>query len=691
MALFSRRSPAAPLSGEDYRQVFELAFDAMLVFDAETEVVLDVNPRACELYGFTREEFLGMRLSALSKDVEKGKQKIAEVLDRSAAVQLDTVQFRKDGSEMHLEICASKVTVNGRDAILTANRDVTNRKDDEARVLASEQKYRQLFERNLAGVFRNTLDGKMIDCNDAWIKILGLESREEAIGLNVRELYFEPGERDELVKRLKVERALTNVEVRLRRADGREICVLENISLVEDANGESIVEGTMFDITERKEAEEQIAYQAYHDPLTGLPNRKLFELRLMPAISQARREGHPMAVLFIDLDRFKSINDSMGHGIGDEILRQAGARMSPLIRSEDSLARVGGDEFTIMLSRIGGPHDAIRVAQKLLETIAHPYHVGDHAFYISASIGIAMFPTDGDSSEVLIKNADSAMYRAKELGRNGYQLCTGTIAGKAMELLILEVSLRAAGGNGELALEYQPQVDLMTGRVVGVEALLRWRHPQRGLISPATFIPIAENSGLILQIGEWVLKTACEQLKRWHRMGHGDLRMAVNISARQFQQPELLATIRDILHESGVAPECLELEITETTAMQNTERTIAVLHKLKEMGIRIAIDDFGTGHSSLNYLKRFPLDVLKIDQSFVRDIMRSGSDAAIVLAVIAMARGVNLELIAEGVETEEQKNFLIDHGCNQMQGYLFSRPLPTAAVEGFLSAGMVSS
>lgn len=689
MALFSRR-PSTPLTGDDYRKLFESAFDAMLVFDAETEAVLEVNASACALYGFTREELMGMHLTAISKDVQLGRQKITQVLEGTEAIQLETTQFRKDGTEIHLEVCASKIIVDGRVAILTVNRDRTGRKRNEAVVQASERKYRQLFERNLAGVFRNAVDGRIIDCNEACVRILGLATRQQTVGRNAGEMYTNPSERKALMKRLEVEREITNVEVRLRRADGREITVLENISLVDLGDGEPIVEGTMFDITERKEAEEQIAYQAYHDSLTGLPNRKLFELRLVPAISQARREGHSMAVLFADLDRFKSINDSMGHGVGDEILRQAATRMEPLIRTEDSLARVGGDEFTVMLSRISGPQDAMRVAQKLLETIAHPYHVGDHAFYLSASIGIAMFPTDGDSPESLIKNADSAMYRAKELGRNGYQLCTGTIAGKAMERLILEVSLRSAIDNGELHIEYQPQVDVVKGMVVGVEALLRWRHPQRGAVSPATFIPIAENSGLILRIGEWVLRTACAQLKVWHRSGHEELRMAVNLSARQFQQPELLGSIRSILRDTEIDPECLELEITESTAMQNTERTIAVLNRLKEMGMRIAIDDFGTGHSSLNYLKRFPLDVLKIDQSFVRDIMRSGSDAAIVLAVIAMARGVNLELIAEGVETEEQKQFLLEHGCNQMQGFLFSRPLATGDVERFLSAGMVS-
>lgn len=686
MALFSRR-PSLPLTGDDYRQLFESAFDAMLVFDAETELVLEVNARACELYGFTRQEMLGMNLTSLTKDVEGGREKVALILEGTGALQLYTTQFRKDGSEVHLEVCASKVSVDGRVAILTANRDITGRRKDEVLIQSSERKYRQLFERNLAGVFRNSLEGRILDCNEACVRILGLESREEAIGRDASELYFEPSEREALMKTLTAQRALTNIEVRMRRLDGREIFVLENVSLVDSGDGELVVEGTMFDITERKEAEKQVAYQAYHDPLTGLGNRKLFELRLVPAISQARREGYPMAVLFVDLDRFKSINDSMGHGVGDEILRQVCFRMAPLIRAEDSLARVGGDEFTVMLSRISGPHDAMRVAQKLLETIANPYQVGENAFFVTASIGIAMFPSDGDSAETLIKNADSAMFRAKELGRNGYQLCTGTIAGKAMERLLLEVSLRSAIDNGELHIEYQPQVDLAMGRVVGVEALLRWRHPQRGPISPATFIPIAENSGLILQIGEWVLRKACEQLRLWHLAGHEGLRMAVNLSAGQFQQPELLTSIRNILRDTQLDPRCLELEITESTAMQNTERTIAVLNRLKEMGIRIAIDDFGTGHSSLNYLKRFPLDVLKIDQSFVRDIMRSGSDAAIVLAVIAMARGVNLELIAEGVETEEQKQFLLEHGCQQMQGYFFSRPLPTPDVDKFLRAG----
>ncbi len=394
------------------------------------------------------------------------------------------------------------------------------------------------------------------------------------------------------------------------------------------------------------------------------------------ALAQARRLKKPLAVMFLDLDRFKLVNDTLGHTLGDELLKMVAHRLKAVLREEDSIARMGGDEFTVLISDLKGADDALTIATKLLDAVSEPMRVEGHDLYITTSIGVALFPDDGDSAEVLLQNADQAMYRAKELGRSVVQLCTAAMNDRAHDRLTIETALRGAIEHDELVLHYQPQIHIASGRVVGMEALLRWNRPGFGLVQPATFIPIAEETRLIVAMGEWVLRQACRQAKVWQQSRYPDLRMSVNLSARQFQHSELPRIIAAALEESGLAARDLEIEITETTAMQHSDRTVAMLVRLRDMGVRIAIDDFGTGHSSLNYLRNFPIDSIKIDTGFVRELDTSGSDRAIVSAVIGMAHGLHLRVTAEGVETETQLAFLRAHGCQEFQGFLFSPAKP---------------
>jgi diguanylate cyclase (GGDEF)-like protein len=429
----------------------------------------------------------------------------------------------------------------------------------------------------------------------------------------------------------------------------------------------------------------EIEHLAYHDALTGLPNRPLFMDRLIVSLAQANRANHKLAVFFLDLDRFKDINDSLGHSVGDALLKSVAERIRRCVREGDTVARFGGDEFTLLIPKIDHIEDAAKIAQKIIETLKIPFSVYDREHFVTTSIGVSISPSDGLDPETLVRNADTAMYRAKDQGRDNYQLYAPAMNARAAERLALENRLRKAVSQNELVLHFQPLVSTQSGNVIGVEALIRWNHPEQGLLSPFHFISVAEVSGLIVPIGEWVIRTACKQIKVWQKKFNRDLIMAVNLSARQFQQADLIEQIREAVQETGIEPESLELEITESNAMQNAENTIYTLRELKVLGVRISMDDFGTGYSSLNYLKRFPIDTLKLDQTFIRDVNKDPSDAAIVSSVIAMAHNLNLKVVAEGVERKEQLDFLTRQGCDIVQGYYFSKPLPPESLELYLA------
>ncbi len=552
-------------------------------------------------------------------------------------------------------------------------------------IRAQAERFKLLFDRNLAGVYRARIDGRILDCNQAGLRILGLSSADEVGHHNIFDSYARSSEAEELIERLRANGAVSGVETSLLRPDGTPIVVLQNVSLAGTPDDE-ILEATIIDITDRKRAEEQIRYQAYHDALTDLPNRSLFKDRLAQAVAHAERRGRQVAVLFLDLDRFKLINDTLGHTIGDHLLQAIGDRLTSCVREEDSVARVGGDEFTVLMMDVRRPGDAMVVARKILDLVAQPITVDGHELFVTCSIGISMSPDDGNDAEALLKNADNALYRAKEAGKNNYQLCTPSMTQIAAERLTLENSLRQGLDRNEFMVVYQPQYDLGTRSVVAAEALVRWNRPGSGVVLPAEFIAAAEESRLIVPIGEFVLETAAQQARMW-----GDefpLRIAVNVSAAQFRQRHLVRTIRNSLEELQVDPTRLEVEITESTAMLNPDITAEILEELKALGISIVIDDFGIGHSSLNYLKRFPIDGLKIDRTFVQDMTSDASDAGIVAAVIAMAHALNLRVTAEGVETQQQLAILEGHGCSLIQGYLLSRPVSAERLTEMMRTGI---
>ncbi|ATQ78013.1 bifunctional diguanylate cyclase/phosphodiesterase [Massilia violaceinigra] len=442
--------------------------------------------------------------------------------------------------------------------------------------------------------------------------------------------------------------------------------------------------GTGTDITARKLTEQRIHHIAHHDVLTGLPNRSLLQDRLTQAVAYALRCERPVWVLLIDLDRFKFVNDSMGHKAGDVVLMTVAARLRAALRDTDTVARLSGDEFVVILTEHAEERLQADVVQRLMDAVAPPVPLGSKEFFVTCSIGVAVFPTPDTPAGSLIEHADIAMYRAKKLGRNNFQFYTPAMNDEAQERVRIESALRSALERNEFVLHYQPQVNLASGEIVGMEALIRWQHPELGVVAPNRFISVAEETGLIVPIGAWVMRTACAQNKAWQDAGLGMLRVAVNLSARQFGAPNLLADIRAVLAQTGLAPSLLEIELTESLFMSDVTLAVELLHSMKSLGVNLSIDDFGTGYSSLSYLSRFPIDVLKIDRSFVSDITRDANDAAIVASIIALAHNLKLSVIAEGVETAEQLDYLRRHGCDEMQGYFFSRPLAAHAFEALL-------
>lgn len=569
--------------------------------------------------------------------------------------------------------------------------DVSARREVEEALRESREQYRSLVDNIDLGFTLIDRNHRILMINAAHARMLGREEGEFIQKECFRELARKEGACPECPGTIAMATGRSAVvEKEGTRPDGSRVAVrIKAFPIFDpDSKARKFIE-VVEDITDRKRAEEEIQHLAYYDTLSGLPNRTLLKDRLQQLLAQAHRHGDQIGVIFIDLDRFKGVNDSQGHAIGDELLKAVASRLLKSVRSTDTVARLGGDEFVIVISEINHDRDITHVARKIMQSLQAPFELEGKEIFSTASMGIALFPLDGDDVGSLLRNADTAMYAAKECGRNNYQFFSGEMSMKAVERMELEHTLRRALERDEFHLLYQPQVNGKTGAVTALEALLRWNHPDMGLLLPEKFIPVAEDAGLITEIGEWALRTACRQVRSWHEEGFFPLRVAVNLSGRQFRAHNLLKMVERVLAETELDPGSLELEITESMLMEGADHAVKTLEQLKRIGVCFSVDDFGTGYSSLNYLKKFPLNRLKIDRSFIRDITTNAGDAAITDAIIALAGSLGLGVIAEGVEQREQMLLLLEKQCIEMQGFYFSPPMPADNIPLYLAQSKV--
>ncbi len=725
-----------------YRNVFATIGDALFLVDGRDGRILTVNPAACTLYGYSRKELLALKDIDLASDPTSDAQ-----LPRAESRRLmDRWHRRKDGTAFPADLWVRHFNYKGHTITVAAVRDMSAQKLVERKVVRLNSLYAALSRTNAAimrqakpdDLFRQVcqivaeleqivlVSISFVNPETSWLEAAAYAGMPAALALHptVPHAATDPslaeamgpcgmafrlgnpvvsndflndpdsGPWQEWANHLGVRAAAA---FPLRRSGGvigcLTACALELGFFADDITGlltnlagEVSFALDLFDReTQREVAAQHIQHMATHDPLTGLPNRTLLLDRLSQAIHGARRKQHYVGILFLDLDHFKTLNDSLGHDIGDQLLRAVTERLRDSVRQEDTLARQGGDEFILVLPDMAEPAFAGRVAEHLLRALRAPFALYHHIMHVNASIGISVYPVDSEDPMTLIRFADSAMYHAKAAGRADYVFFTSELNVRVSELFILSNQLRQALEREEFILHYQPQIDLATYRVTGMEALIRWRHPDKGLISPIKFIPIAEEAGLISAIGEWTLRTACAQARRWQDAGLPAVPIAVNLSAPQWLQPDLEKQVITALESQSLAPHLLELELTESLLMRDTDKMIQTMHRLRARGVRFAVDDFGIGYSSLSYLKQFPVDHLKIDQSFVRDIPADPDDAAIATAIIQLGKSLRLTVIAEGVETSAQLNFLREHGCDIAQGYYFSSPLPADGCAEFLA------
>ncbi|MCW8906171.1 MAG: EAL domain-containing protein [Sedimenticola sp.] len=681
------------------RSIFQSAGEGMLLV-SDDGLIRDHNRAAESIFGFTAEQLSEQPLTCLLPEqlspVER--RRLLRIVSHSdpgdrTRQRIEITGRRRSGEHFPMELNISQVKIGSRTLYLSIIEDISERKQAE-QVIQEKQQF-------LQSVIDGVIDPIMVIGEDYRVIMMNRSARDNVPAqfraLSTHYCYQVSHNRDTpcsgnehpcpLKQVLSNRRAVTLLHEHHTRELGLRRIELD-ASPYRDSSGRlrGIIEVSK-DITERLETEEQLrdnevrlSHLAQHDVLTGLPNRLLFHDRLEHAMHKARRSGHQVAVLFLDLDRFKNINDGLGHDVGDGMLREVASRLLRVIRDEDTVARLGGDEFVIILEDIPDASSASSVARKCLAALSQKMLIKGIDIFPTVSIGIALFPEDEQSVDGLMKCADAAMYRAKDGGRDSFQFYTRDMNDRTISLLRMEGSLRHALEKQQLLLHYQPKYDLRKRELVGMEALVRWQHPEKGLIPPADFIPLAEDTGMIVAIGEWVLDEACRQLREWHETGFRRLQVAVNISARHFN-PSLLETLDQVLMKTGLEPECLELEITESVLMENAEAAVVTLHQIRNRGIALAIDDFGTGYSSLSYLKQFPIGSLKIDRSFVQDVMQDSNDSAIVSSVVALARNMDLQVTAEGIETEEQLRFIQDSGCDFGQGYLLGRPVDASRFE----------
>jgi diguanylate cyclase (GGDEF)-like protein/PAS domain S-box-containing protein len=662
----------------------EAAANTIVITDYEGKIVW-VNRAFTTMTGYSKEEVLGKnpRLLKSGELPDSFYATLWSTISSGKVWHGELVNRRKDGTTYTEEMTITPVTRDvgnpDNNYFVAIKQDVTDRKRAEEELYRAHQMLQTILNTIPQRVFWKDRNCTYVGCNRAFATDAGLNNPAEIIGKSDFDLVWsETAEVYRTDDKLVMEQgsAKLGYEEIQDRPDGGRVWLRTSKLPLSDREGKVTgVIGTYEDITERKVAQERVQYLAYYDALTELPNRTLLQDRLTKALASARRRKDKVALLFLDLDRFKDINDSLGHSVGDLVLKQVAERLKKWAREQDTAARVGGDEFLIVLTAVKEIADAAVAAERIMNAMTPEFVVEGRSLGISCSVGISIFPEHGTDSETLIKDADAAMYCAKESGRNNFRFFTKDMNAQAVERLTLENGLRLALDKKELFLVYQPQIEIATGRITGLEALLRWQHPELGLVPPDKFIRIAENSGLILPIGEWVLRTACSQARTWQDQGLPAVSVAVNVSAIQFRQEGFCELIRRVLDETRLAPQYLELELTESLLLANAEVNLSVVQELKAMGLTLAIDDFGTGYSSFSYLRQFRVSKLKIDRSFIRDVAVNQDDAAITTAIISMAKSLHLKVIAEGVENEAQVSFLRAHQCDESQGYYFSKPL----------------
>ena len=679
------------LRAEEALTPLEKAVDIMQLGVTVTDMqrkILYTNFADARIHGYEVEELIG-RDARIFAPTSSRKDLMPEDLQNMKNWSRESINCRRDGSLFPVRVTSDIVRDGAGDgiAIVTTCEDISERKRSEENLRLRQQ----VIESSSNGIMITDTTGSenpIIFVNPAFGRITGY-SPQDVLG---RSMHFLLGDDQEQAEFLEIGAALHdqregNAVLRCFRKDGSLFWNDLSVFPVRDESG--MVANFVWvinDVTEREQHQELLEYQSNHDALTGLPNRNLLADRITQALANSHRYNQRTAVLFIDLDNFKFVNDSLGHALGDRMLIILADRLHKCIRSGDTVARYGGDEFVVVVSNLEKSEGAVAVSQNIQEQISRPLTIDGHEFEITCSIGISIYPKDGQDVDTLLKNADAAMYRAKEKSRNTFQFYTSEMNDRVVERMVIERHLRHALEMDEFEVHFQPQIELLQGRIIGVEALLRWRSPELGFVSPDRFIPLAEETGLIVPIGEWVIDACCRQNKAWQNAGFTPMTISVNLSARQLQKKDLAAVIESILLKTGLEPRFLELEIVESMVMQDVESAASIMTELKRLGVKLAMDDFGTGYSSLSYLKRFPFDKLKIDLSFVRDIMTDPESAAIARAIIAMAHNMNLRAIAEGVETEEQLDYLRLHGCDEMQGYFVSRPVSAPDMEVMLKA-----
>lgn len=667
-----------------YRRLVELSPNGIVVHREGR--ILYANQEAAHLLGIPDPaEMRGRQvLSFIHPDsLALVESRIAMMNDGWASLPPAEVKMsRRDGEVRVVELRTGTTEYQGGLATQSVIIDVTGRKEAERQLRLAAT----VFDIASEAILISGADNRILAINEAFTEITGY-STDEVIGKNPSML--SSGRHDQAFYDA-LWRSLEGTgrwqgEVWNRRKNGEVYPEWLSIAVVRNTAGEPQHYVAIFtDITQRKRDEARIRYQANYDALTGLPNRNLFMDRLWQTVAVARREKTNAGLMFVDLDRFKMVNDTLGHTAGDALLIEAARRLRSVVREEDTVARLGGDEFTVILHNMDQELDASVVADKIVQALFSPFSIDGTDVHVSGSIGVTVYPRDGETADELLRNSDAAMYRAKERGRNCYHFYTPEIQERAIGRLHMENALHAALENGEFEVFYQPKVDIADGGVRGAEALIRWRHPEQGLVSPAAFIPIAEDSGLIVPIGEWVLRDVCRQIKEWDQDGVAMPVVAVNVSLRQFREQDIPALVERVTAETGLDPRRLEIEITESLFADEVEKTVAVLRRLKALGVSLAVDDFGTGYSSLAYLRRFPIDVLKIDKSFVDGVTNDPDDAAIAEAIVAMAHRLNLHVVAEGVETQDQLGQLHEMTCDIAQGYLIGRPMPEPECRAWL-------